>query len=68
MIENITYEEVQKVIDELKEGTIAIRNVYSKKEEFPLEDFITTTEGYTKYLETTRALHKDADIALENLK
>ncbi len=68
MIENISYEEVSKIIISLKEATSSIRNIYSTKEQFPLEDFINTTEGYTKYLETTLSLYKDADIALKDYK
>ena len=33
-----------------------------------MQDFLSTVEGYSKYLKTTVEMSKDADKALEELK
>ena len=41
----------------------------AKKREFDeLTDFIATVEGYSKFLENTIEINKDADAALNDLK
>ena len=68
MIGNLTYDQVESIAKELEES-IATRTAITKNlnvEE--MQDFLSTVEGYSKYLKTTVEMSKDADKALEELK
>lgn len=67
MIENLTYEEVLAISKELKNNADIIENLISDKNVSELQDFVSTVEGYSKYLETIVQLHIDADKALADL-
>lgn len=67
MIENLTYEEVLTISKELKNNADIIETLISDKNVSELQDFVSTVEGYSKYLETVVQLHMDADKALEGL-
>ena len=64
MIENLTYEEVLNISKELRNNAAIIENLISDKNVSELQDFVSTVEGYSKYLETIIQLHIDADKAL----
>lgn len=67
MIDKLTYEQVLEISIELKKNANAISELLKDKESTELQDFISTVEGYSKYLETTVELYKDADKALQDL-
>lgn len=68
MIGTMTYEQVETIIKELESATTTISSTIKDKNIEELEDFVSTVEGYSKYLKTTLELNKDADKALEELK
>lgn len=68
MIGTMTYEQVETIIKELENATTTISSAIKDKNIEELEDFVSTVEGYSKYLKTTLELNKDADKALEELK
>lgn len=68
MIGSMTYEQVEEIIKELETSTATIEAIIKNKNIEELNDFVSTVEGYSKYLKTTIELNKDADKALEELK
>jgi len=68
MIGSMTYEQVEEIIKELEASTATIEAIIKNKNIEELNDFVSTVEGYSKYLKTTIELNKDADKALEELK
>lgn len=67
MINNMNYNQVLEVSRVLKENADIIEQLIKDKDLQELQDFISTVEGYSKFLETTVELHKDADLALADL-
>ena len=67
MIENITYDEILKISNEIAISAEKLSQVLKKNNINDLNDFISTVEGYSKYLNTTVELYKEADIALTDL-
>jgi len=67
MIDKLTYDQVLTFSKELKNQAEIINNLFKNKENQELADFIATVEGYSKFLETTVEINKDADKALEEL-
>jgi len=67
MIDKLTYDQVLTFSKELKNQAEIINNLFKNKENQALADFIATVEGYSKFLETTVEINKDADKALEEL-
>ena len=67
MIDGISYDEIAKVSQELKNCCTILKNVIANKELSELEDFISTVHVYYKYLDSTIELHKDADEEIKNL-
>ncbi len=67
MIENISYEEMLSISKELQASANVIRELVKEKNLPELNDFISTVEGYSKFLETTVELYQDADAALSEL-
>lgn len=67
MIDKLTYDQVLAFSKELKNQAEIINNLFKNKENQELADFIATVEGYSKFLETTVEINKDADKALEEL-
>lgn len=67
MIDKLTYDQVLAFSKELKNQAEIINNLFKNKENQALADFIATVEGYSKFLETTVEINKDADKALEEL-
>lgn len=68
MIGTMTYDQVEIITQELEAASTTIDSIIKNLNIEELEDFISTVEGYTKYLKTTIEMNKDADKALENLK
>lgn len=68
MIDGISYDEILKVSQELKNCCTILKKVIAGKDLSELEDFISTVDVYYKYLDSTVELNKDADLELQNLK
>lgn len=67
MIDKLSYEEVLNISKELQ---IQVENISKLAEEqnlSELKDFCATVEGYSKFLENTVEINKDADKALSYL-
>lgn len=67
MIENISYDEIINISQKLKESATVINQLLQDKNIPELKDFVSTVEGYSKFLETTVELYQDADKALAEL-
>ena len=68
MIDKLSYEEIEKISLELKKQIEVISSISEKRKMPELADFIATVEGYSKFLENTIEINKDADKALIDLK
>lgn len=68
MIGNMTYEQVEEISTSIEQAAKEVETYIKGKNIDELEDFISTVEGYSKYLKTIIELNKDADKALEDLK
>ena len=68
MIGNMTYEQVEILAKELESSTTIVENITKNLNIEELEDFVSTVEGYYKYLNTIIEMNKDADKELETLK
>ena len=68
MIGKFTYEEVNQIIEKLKQSLIELRKLTPTKPNSNLNDFIATVESYYKYLETTIEMNSAADKTLSYLK
>lgn len=68
MIGNMSYDQVEVLVKELETATTTVDNITKNLNIEELEDFISTVEGYFKYLRTIVEMNKDADKALEDLK
>ncbi len=67
MIDKLTYDEILEASRILKENSDIIDSLIKNKNLNDLEDFVSTVEGYSKYLETVVEINKDADLALQFL-
>lgn len=68
MINNLTYEQVLEISKSIKSQIDIVSDIVSDLEVQELNDFVSTVEGYTKYLETIVKLNKDADEAIKDIK
>ena len=68
MIGNMSYEQVEEISTSIEQAAKEVETYIKGKNIDELEDFISTVEGYSKYLKTIIELNKDADKALEDLK
>ena len=68
MIDKLTYEQVLAVSKDLKAQAQIISKLAESRQAQELIDFASTVEGYSKFLETTIDINKDADEALKELK
>lgn len=68
MIDKLTYEEVLSISKGLREQSDIIEKLVEERNIPELLDFTATIEGYSKFLENTVEINKDADKALEGLK
>ena len=67
MIGELKYDEISAIANALKKESSIINELIKDKNIQELSDFTATVEGYSKYLETTLEINKDADKALEEL-
>ena len=68
MIDKLTYEEVLLISEALKKEAETINKLASERNVKEIIDFASTVEGYSKFLENTVNINKDADEALKSLK
>lgn len=68
MIDKLSYDDILKISKDLKHQAEIISNLIKDRELSQMEDFIATVEGYSKFLENTIDINKDADNALQDLK
>ena len=68
MIDKLTYDQILAISKELSVQADIIDKLVQNRNIQDLKDFAATVEGYSKYLETTVLMNKDADKALEDLK
>ncbi len=68
MIDKLTYDQVLNISQELKKQVEIINKLLEDKNIPELTDFTATVEGYSKYLENTIEINRDADNALKELK
>lgn len=68
MIDKLPYDEVIRISKELKAQADIVDKLAKSRGIPQLEDFCATVEGYSKFLENTIEINKDADKALEELK
>ena len=68
MIGKLTYEQIQTISKALKEQSSIISKLASERDMQDILDFASTVEGYSKFLENTIEINKDADEALQELK
>ncbi len=68
MIENLSYEEVLSISDELKLQADIINSIISTKNIPDLNDLTATIYSYAKFLVSTVEMNKDADKILADLK
>jgi hypothetical protein len=68
MIGKLSYNEVLAISKELQVQADIIEKLAESHDIPVLSDFVATVEGYSKFLETTVNMNKDADEALKELK
>ena len=68
MIGTMTYGQVEEITKELESSAEFVKSYIKDKNIVELEDFLSTVEGYSKFLMTTIELNKDADKELQELK
>ena len=68
MINNLTYEQVLEISKAIKKEVDIVSDLIKDLGVQELYDFVSTVEGYTKYLETTVKLNQDADHAIKDIK
>ena len=68
MIEKLSYEDVLAISNELRKEAETVKRLATARNITDMIDFASTVEGYSKYLENTVGINKDADDALKELK
>lgn len=68
MIEKLTYDEIMSVSKDLVAQVEIIRKLMEGRKSSDIADFAATVEGYSKFLENTVEINRDADEALKDLK
>ncbi len=67
MIEKITYQDLESYSKELKASADVIKELVKDKDMGRLEKFADDVINYSAFIERSIKMHKDADIALEDL-
>ena len=67
MIDKLTYDQILAISKELSVQADIIDKLVQNRNIQDLKDFAATVEGYSKFLETTVLMNKDADKALSDL-
>ena len=68
MVGKLTYDQVLEIAKDLRAQVEIIERLLENRDLPELKDFAATVEGYSKFLENTVEINKDADIALAELK
>lgn len=68
MINNLTYDQILEISKAIKKEVDIVSELIKDLGVQELYDFVSTVEGYTKYLETTVKLNQDADLAIKDIK
>lgn len=68
MVGKLTYEQVLTIAKDLRAQVEVIERLIANRELPELNDFTATVEGYSKFLENSIEINKDADAALMDLK
>lgn len=68
MIENISYDDMDSFSKELKASAEVIKTLIDGKDIKELENFVEEVNKYSKYLESTVNIYRDADNVLSYLK
>ena len=67
MIDKLTYDQVLAISKKLSNNAQIIDKIAQERNIQDLQDFSSTVEGYSKFLETIVNMNKDADNALQDL-
>ena len=68
MIDKLSYDEILTISNELKKEAENIKRLATVRKAEKILDFVSVVEGYSRYLENTVEINKDADNALKELK
>ncbi|MBQ8535034.1 MAG: hypothetical protein IJ463_05040 [Bacilli bacterium] len=68
MVGKLTYDQVLEIAKDLRAQVEIIERLLENRDLPELNDFTATVEGYSKFLENSVEINKDADIALAELK
>ena len=68
MVGKLTYDQVLNIAKDLRQQVEVIERLIANRELPELNDFTATVEGYSKFLENSVEINKDADDALMELK
>lgn len=68
MVGKLTYDQVLNIAKDLRQQVEVIERLIANRELPELNDFTATVEGYSKFLENSVEINKDADAALSDLK
>lgn len=68
MVGKLTYDQVLEIAKDLRAQVEVIERLLVNRDLPELNDFTATVEGYSKFLENSVEINKDADIALADLK
>lgn len=68
MIGKLSYDQIQSMSKILKEQANIISSLAKNRDLQEIQDFASTVEGYSKFLENTIEINKDADEALQELR
>ena len=68
MIDKLSYDEILTISNELKKETQKVLELATSRNITEIIDFANSVDGYSKYLENTVGINKDADNALKELK
>ncbi len=70
MLGSLSYEDVLKLSESLTSSSLNIRNLVSKygDELNDIINFCNSLDSYVKYIESSVALNKDADMALKYMQ
>ncbi len=68
MIGKLTYDQILEISKDLKVQAQIVGKLAEERDITQIEDFSKTVEGYSKFLENTVEINKDADLALKDLK
>lgn len=68
MVGKLTYDQVLEIAKDLRAQVEVIERLLVNRDLPELNDFTATVEGYSKFLENSVEINKDADTALIELK